>query len=349
MENDLDLLSQMMSDQENQPAIYRPGPYWERYQKRVAGAIRRHGLDRFRDTASIGKGYADVVVKDPQDTWTDTGSLRNTIRQGVMRMPVISSILNDYRVLIRGHISRGDGYMKQYYRERFGAWMESTGAKMNWPDTLHGGSGEVVQFDGQSYAVLYVDMALRIESLRSRWNLNDASSAMEIGGGYGAFMHLLLTVQPNIRKVVYLDIPPMIYVATQYFRHFFGDRVVDYRQTRNLERIKIDDYPDDAIICICPWQIDRVDGEIDLFFNSASFSEMTPEIVDNYARHVTRMVAPANGDLFLVLNKRAADPRYKIALPEDIIGAFSPEIEFDEFEPKYGHPEMALHLHGAVR
>lgn len=38
------------------------------------------------------------------------------------------------------------------------------------------------------------------------------------------------------------------------------------------------------IVVIAPWQIERTRGSADLLWNSASFQEMEPEIVENYAR-----------------------------------------------------------------
>ena len=51
--------------------------------------------------------------------------------------------------------------------------------------------------------------------------------------------------------------------------------------------IEIDDLP---TISILPnWQIEAIEGDIDLFVNFISFQEMEPEVVRNYLNHVQRL------------------------------------------------------------
>ena len=42
---------------------------------------------------------------------------------------------------------------------------------------------------------------------------------------------------PNIKKVIYLDAVPNIYVGTEYLRYHFQDKVKDYLSTRNEKEI----------------------------------------------------------------------------------------------------------------
>ena len=60
----------------------------------------------------------------------------------------------------------------------------------------------------------------------------------EIGGGVGTNVHLVLENYKNIRKVLYLDIPPNLYVGTQYLKAFYGNAVSDYRTLKTLDSIK---------------------------------------------------------------------------------------------------------------
>ena len=38
-------------------------------------------------------------------------------------------------------------------------------------------------------------------------------------------VHFLLTNFPNIKKVLYLDVVPNIYVGTEYLKYFYKDQV----------------------------------------------------------------------------------------------------------------------------
>ncbi len=55
MKNRPALLDLMLRDEAQQPAIYRPGPYWIGNQQRALAAIARDGIARFRGNAAIGK------------------------------------------------------------------------------------------------------------------------------------------------------------------------------------------------------------------------------------------------------------------------------------------------------
>ena len=112
---------------------------------------------------------------------------------------------------------------------------------------------------------------------------------MEIGGGFGANAHLMLSTWPRLRKMVYLDIPPNLYIGTQYLRHFFGDAVRDYRTCSQLDHISFRLDESLEIYCIAPWQLFKVHSKIDTFFNAHSFQEMSEIIVSNYANEIDRV------------------------------------------------------------
>ncbi|MCX6227018.1 MAG: putative sugar O-methyltransferase, partial [Bacteroidia bacterium] len=121
-----------------------------------------------------------------------------------------------------------------------------------------------------------------------------------IGGGFGINIHLLIENYPKIRKVIYLDIPPNLYVGTQYLKAFYGEAVYDYRMLRKLQEIKFSDTDDLEIFCITPWQIERLQSQVDIFMNSHSFVEMPKEIVSNYARHFMSFPGSEKAEIVLI-------------------------------------------------
>jgi hypothetical protein len=98
-----------------------------------------------------------------------------------------------------------------------------------------------------------------------------------------------------------IDIPPVIYIATQYLRALYGDQVCSYRETRGMQTI--DPYQIDGrkFFCLPPWQLEKLNVRIDLFHNASSFSEMSPAIVDRYAGAVRKLSRP-NTAVWLDLN-----------------------------------------------
>ena len=52
--------------------------------------------------------------------------------------------------------------------------------------------------------------------------------------------------------------------------------------TKNLTKIEFENNDELEIICIPPWEIEKLEVKIDHFHNCASFVEMPKEIVENY-------------------------------------------------------------------
>ena len=140
----------------------------------------------------------------------------------------------------------------------------------------------------KNYSCLYLEMADRIENLSKIFNFNNTRNFFEIGGGFGANIHFLLTNYPNIKKVLYLDIVPNIYVGTSYLKHYYGNKVKDYTSLKNLDKINFSNEDELEILCIPPWLIEKVDVEIDHFHNAKSFVEMPKSVIKNYVKFIKK-------------------------------------------------------------
>jgi putative sugar O-methyltransferase len=159
-------------------------------------------------------------------------------------------------------------------------------------NSLLGGCVAAARIGAQEYALHHIRTVQLIDQVRRHVELDGVRAMFEIGGGFGASVQLLLENFASVRKVVYLDVVPNLYVGTCYLRTLFGDAVRDFSETSSLNRIGFRD--DDAleILAVAPWQIERLDLSIDLFWNANSFVEMPREVVSNYARHVMRLEEP---------------------------------------------------------
>ena len=60
-----------------------------------------------------------------------------------------------------------------------------------------------------------------------------------------------------------------------------------YEKTREEKYININSLTKASVLC--PWQIEHLQGEIDLFLNFISFQEMEPDVVKNYLKHISRL------------------------------------------------------------
>ena len=144
------------------------------------------------------------------------------------------------------------------------------------------------KYQDKEYSTHYIRMASRIEILSEKFDFSKIQSFFEIGGGFGANVHFLVTNFPNIKKIIYLDAVPNIYVGTEYLRYHYNEQVKDYLYTKEKKEIVFSNNEDLEIICIPPWEIDKISVTIDHFHNAASFVEMPKKVVENYVKFIKK-------------------------------------------------------------
>ena len=278
LKDDLELLDMMLIDSKSQPSLYHPGPYWVAKAKNAADEIKRCGIVDFRGSTSlIGLSYADNLYVD----------VRNAYNHGLRRL--VRWLANTYPLnrIYESQVRWTELYANEsiiYAQEILNIKKKTRDLlkKYTIPYSLLGKCLRKAEIDGRDYSTHYLDLLEQHDSIASHINFNDAYSIFEIGGGFGANIHLLLENYKNIRKVLYLDISPNLYVGTQYLKAFYGTAVFDYRALKHLDSIKFSADNNIEIFCIAPWQIEKFESEIDIFMNSCSFVEMPKNVVKNY-------------------------------------------------------------------
>jgi putative sugar O-methyltransferase len=123
-------------------------------------------------------------------------------------------------------------------------------------------------------------------------SLNKIDTILELGAGLGRNIEVLAHLLPNATLFV-VDIPPQLYVTNQYLSKVFGDRVIPYRKAIALKPKTGQGLPVEVkgkIVILPSWQMPAwSDIKINLFWNSASFQEMEPDVVTNYLGLVKKM------------------------------------------------------------
>ena len=334
MQNDPQLLDMMLQDQFKQKGLYHPGPYWKGYSSRVEMAIRSEGLQNFRANNRIGKGFADTLLINPFDLLS-SDSWKTMVYKRIVGFPIIKRyIVGPYIKLNEFHFQQAQRYKNLYYTNTLENWFSLFSKQYSLPDTLVGNPQDTISINNYKIGRSYLASFIRVHNFSKIIDFNKIESVFEIGGGFGSLCHTLLHFFPNIRKYLYLDIPPILYAGTQYLKHFFKGEVLDYRQTRKLSSIRFSENDTREIIAVCPWQIEKIDAEMDLFWNSASFQEMTKDMVVNYAKHIERMLKDKESRRCLYLYK-GGDPE-KTLIPKDLLGIITnnASVVFEEIEPE---------------
>jgi len=285
LQDDFKLLRIMVDDARDQPALYKPGPYWAAKSKTILNDIRRCGIQNFRASSSlIGLSYADNLFLD----------IRHSYNQGLKKMASWATNLFPLKKVYESQLNLTRSYANiatTYEQEilNLKARTKYLLEKYRLPYSLLGGCERKAIIDGAEYSTHYINLLDQHDNIASHIRFSDSRTIFEIGGGFGVNIHLMLENYKNIRKILYLDIPPNLYVGTQYLKAFYGDAVSDYRKLRDINAIRFSDSDAFEMFCIAPWQVGSLQGEVDILMNAHSFVEMPSDVIANYAHHFLRL------------------------------------------------------------
>ena len=278
------LIDELIRDEKkNNKSLYSSGPYWDYKNSRAILEIQKKGIQDFRGlTAGIGTSFSDNEVLDVRNEY----NIKGRIVGKIFSLPLLNIIFNSQLKLTKSYIH---SYLLNkslvYENDRN---VHDLLKKYKFENTTEFGCISSFKYLNKKYSCHYLEMADRISKLSKQFNFNDISSLFEIGGGFGANIHFLITNFPNIKKILYLDVVPNIYVGTEYLRRFYKDNIKDYSDLKNLDTISFSKNNELEILCIPPWLIEKVDANIDHFHNAASFVEMPKNIVENYVKFIRK-------------------------------------------------------------
>ena len=278
------LLDNLIKDEKKiNKLLYSSGPYWDYKNSRAILEIKKKGLSDFRGTsAGIGTSFADNIPSDIRNEFNIKGRLISKI----FSLPILNKVFNGQLNLTQNYINNFIKNQAIVYQNNKN--VENLINKYPFENTTEFGCIQMFEYLGVKYSTIYLQMADRIEKLSKSFNFKNINSFFEIGGGFGANVHFLITNFPNIKKILYLDTVPNIYVGTKYLEHHFGKKVKNYLDLKNLDKINFQNNGELEILCIPPWLIEKVDGEIDHFHNAASFVEMPKIVINNYVKFIKK-------------------------------------------------------------
>ena len=276
------LLDKLIRDEKTiNRSLYSSGPYWNYKNSKSILEIKKKGLNEFRGSSTgVGTSFADNLILDIRNEL----NIRGRIIGKIFSLPIFNKIFN-------GQLKLTQNYIKSFITNQAIVYQNNKNVenlinKYQFKNTTEFGCIQTFEKLGIKYSILYLEMANRINKLLKSFDLKKISSFFEIGGGFGANIHFLLTNFPNIKKILYLDAVPNIYVGTKYLEHHFGKQVKNYLELRNLNKISFQKNDELEILCIPPWLIEKIDVEIDHFHNASSFVEMPKIVIKNYIKFI---------------------------------------------------------------
>lgn len=278
--NSKNLLDLLVCDEKKiNKKLYSGGPYWNYKCKKIYDELLKKNLYGFRGLYSgVGTSYADNIVLDIRNELGKKGKFASFFLKGNLN-PLNKIFINQ----VKNNISHIENYLKYksltYTRSEKVIRLTTT---YNFENTTEFHCVDKVKINNKDISTLYIEIANDIEFINKHHDLKKISSFFEIGGGFGSKIHFLLTNFKNIKKIIYLDIVPNIFVGTNYLKNFYGSKVIDYATTRNLKSIKFSDNDNLEIFSLPVWEIEKLDLTIDYFHNSHSFQEVPIHQIKNY-------------------------------------------------------------------
>ena len=279
------LLNLLIKDEKKiDKELYSSGPYWNFKNRRAIIEIKKKGLEDFRGiTAGIGTSFADNLILDIRNEF----NIKGRIIGKIFSLPLFNIIFN-------GQINTTKNYLDSFIKNQAIVYKNSRNvqnliSKFKFKNTTDFGCVQSFEYLNKNYSCHYLNMAYRVNNLSKNFDFKNIKSYFEIGGGFGSNIHFLITNFPNIKKILYLDTVPNIYVGTEYLRHHYKEKVKDYLELRNLNKISFSKNNELEIFCIPPWLIEKVETEIDHFHNSASFVEMPKKVISNYVKFIKNL------------------------------------------------------------
>ena len=296
--NDEELLDQIMKGALSAPPIYSPGPYWEGKTKNAVRQLSKLGLQNFRSSENTAiTSYGDNPILNVMN-FSSATSLKDALKKFIVNSYPFNKIFQSQVELTKSRFQDYLSAVNAYFSTlpRISELLDRYRISL---DSTLGGCEAFLQLDDLKIAHVYLKLLDTLDHMNTQINLSEVKSVIEIGGGFGVNVDLQLQLFPNIRKVLYVDIAPNLYVGTQYLKSKYGASVVDFKTTRNLETISFKDDESLEIYCILPFQIELVKTKFDLFHNAHSFVEMSQEAVVNYGTQVKHLLKD-NGRVYFV-------------------------------------------------
>ncbi len=264
--------------------LYSSGPYWNYKNSRAIIEIKKKGLEDFRGiTSGIGTSFADNLVLDIRNEF----NIKGRIIGKIFSLPLLNTIFSEQMKTTKVYL---DSFVKnQAILYRNSQNVRNLISKFKFNNTTDFGCIQSFKYLNKNYSCHYLNMAYRINNLSKYFDFKNIKVYFEIGGGFGSNIHFLITNFPNIKKILYLDIVPNIYVGTEYLRYYYKEKVKDYLELKNLDKISFSKNNELEIFCVPPWLIEKIDTEIDHFHNAASFVEMPKKVISNYVKFIKKL------------------------------------------------------------
>lgn len=271
-----------LEDMQAQAELYRPTIFWDEASSRIVLELFTYGVERFR-SLETALGFFVPTYGTPGGGFTEaqSGSLLGGLKGDFPGEIKPQLALNQF---LSGHMSALADFRVLLAADDPGKLPHLH----TFSESKVGGPVEHFEFNGRCFSRSSLNYLMGLALLKKHLNGDVPRTVLEICGGFGTLGEVLSSAGITDLHYIDIDIPPTSFVAQHYLSEVLGKgNVATYAQTADKASIEISTLPQAAVLC--SWQIEKLQGQVDLFVNFISFQEMEPHIVKNYLGHVTRL------------------------------------------------------------
>ena len=254
--------------------LYRPSSFWEDAATKIKNEIDENGIENFRR------------LKTPLSFFVPTYGMPGNSFDNKIEKKIIEIIQKEgnkkQELYIKNWIS-GETQARSDYRVFSASLKNDLQFNLkNFSESSYGNPIEHFTFDNKKYSRSSLNYLLGLSFLNKYLdNTDKIDTVMEIGGGFGTLGEIL-SFSKN-KKYIDLDIYPSSQIALSYLKNIYGNSI---NESLDITKSNISSLSKCTVLN--SWNIENLEGQIDLFVNFISFQEMEPEIVINYVKHVIR-------------------------------------------------------------
>lgn len=264
----------------NQGSIVCSSNFWNDYNKKNIEQLTMFGFDNFKQTVAGNYFTWKVSLDHPY-----ANNLKTLVPR--INFPLSNEELNRKHLLWTQEESRNFNIITMYYLNYM--------LDLGWGSVIEQleepliGNPPYSMYNGKKVSQDIFNSLFEYLSVFYACPLNEISSIVEIGAGYGRTAFCFLNFHPD-KKYIIVDFPPALYVSQTYLSTIFPEKnVMKFRPFEDFSEIS-DEYLNADIVFLSPEQLNKIPSKsIDLFLAIDCLHEMTAERVLHYFNEADRI------------------------------------------------------------
>ena len=239
VDDDLILLERMMEELSKANEFYKPTNYWENYCKKFLPELRVKGLKNFRrrERSILNSfGATDIRIKGRiivNKKFRGSNRVANILTNLINRSRLFSFGFNDFFWSDSSDIVE---YFYYYVKSKF----DKLGFDLNKAHTtFYGNPEDLIEINNNYWTTAHLLYCSMFADAARFIPFNNSMFFCELGAGLGRNIEILSRLYDKATFIL-IDIPPQLYVANQYLKKIYNEKVLDYEKSIYLNPLHKD-------------------------------------------------------------------------------------------------------------